>query len=177
MIASKGTINHRHYRVIYNSFSRLADKFIVKGRHELAEALLMYKSEFLSDSLPIGSPESNVSILKKSFFVLFTYKAQQQKILKYDMLKLLLCLSSSTHHISYTPKSSQTTQNPQLTWENIIDEEPLEGDHWKSWADQDTSTEELSDKDAFEVDDRISKPKVDLIAYLSNSYTISRILL
>ncbi|CEG72946.1 hypothetical protein RMATCC62417_08419 [Rhizopus microsporus] len=101
----------------------------------------MYKSEFLSDSLPIGSPESN------------------QKILKYDMLKLLLCLSSSTHHISYTPKSPQTTQSPQLTWENIIDEEPLEGDHWKSWADQDTSTEELSDKGAFEVDDRISKPK------------------
>ncbi|CEI89251.1 hypothetical protein RMCBS344292_03617 [Rhizopus microsporus] len=128
-------------REVDDSFKGLADKFIVKGRHELAEAILMYKSEFLSDSLPIGSPESN------------------QKILKYDMLKLLLCLSSSTHHISYTPKSPQTTQSPQLTWENIIDEEPLEGDHWKSWADQDTSTEELSDKDAFEVDDRISKPK------------------
>ncbi|ORE02434.1 hypothetical protein BCV72DRAFT_265192 [Rhizopus microsporus var. microsporus] len=129
-------------REVDDSFKGLADKFIVKGRHELAEALLMYKSEFLSDSLPIGSPESN-----------------QQKILKYDMLKLLLCLSSSTHHISYTPKPSQITRSPQLTWENIIDEEPLEGDHWKSWADQDTSTEELSDKDAFEVDDRISKPK------------------
>jgi hypothetical protein len=64
-----------------------------------------------------------------------------------------------------------------LTWENIIDEEPLEGDHWKSWADQDTSTEGLSDEDAFEVDDRTSKPKVDLIVHLNDSYTISRVLL
>lgn len=50
--------------------------------------------------------------------------------------------------------------NPNLTWKELIEDDPLEGDHWKTWSDENSTDEdELSDLDDFELDENKSNQK------------------
>ncbi|KAG1642611.1 hypothetical protein G6F44_004657 [Rhizopus delemar] len=133
--------NSTSEKEVNDSFKGLADKFIIKGRHEVSKALLQHKNDFLNNPSIIGTLESN------------------QRILKYDLLKLLLCLSSSLSIEPYTSKLEDQQKEPEITWDDIIREDPLDGDHWKSWSEDDNSIEEVSDEDIFEVDQVAAQPK------------------
>lgn len=71
-----------------------------------------------------------------------------------------MCLSSSLSIEPYTSRLEGQQKEPEITWDDIIREEPLDGDHWKSWSEDDNSIEEVSDEDIFEVDQVASQPKV-----------------
>ena len=61
----------------------------------------------------------------------------QQSTLKYDILRLLISLSSSLNqNYTYVPRLSHILQNKTLTWEDVIKDDPLEGDHWRQWSDE-----------------------------------------
>lgn len=77
------------------------------------------------------------------------------------MLKLLLCLSSSLPNGNYIPERINSPEEPQVTWEDIIRDEPLAGDHWKSWPKDEDSIEEFSDEDLFEIDQATPEPIVN----------------
>ncbi|KAI9243348.1 Spc98 family-domain-containing protein [Sporodiniella umbellata] len=119
---------------VNDSLDGLAEKFTIKGRPELSSALLTSKQELLSPLNVLGSLDSN------------------QVILKYDMIKLLLCLSAAIppRHPIYDRRD--VLRKPDITWEDIAREEPLIGDHWKSWSEDDNSADIISDEEAFEVE-------------------------
>ncbi|KAI8638556.1 Spc98 family-domain-containing protein [Parasitella parasitica] len=103
---------------VTNRINGLAEKFSIKGHHELSEALLKHKKEFLKVSRSIGTEDTN------------------QAILKYDALQLLLSLSSSSNQdFNYIP-TINNTEKESLTWQDVIKDDPLEGDHWKTWPDE-----------------------------------------
>lgn len=78
----------------------------------------------------------------------------QQSILKYDMLRLLLCLSSSANQSkNYVTPSPNNEEKATLTWEDVIKDDPLEGDHWKTWS-EDSSNDDYSDDDGYEFEER-----------------------
>ncbi|KAI7889635.1 Spc98 family-domain-containing protein [Mucor mucedo] len=114
----------------------LVEKFSIKGRRDVSKALLEHKSAYLDKSRPLGSPNTN------------------QSILKYDLLQLLLSLSSSRNqtydHIPILNESMPTENN--LTWEEVVKDDPLEGDHWKKWP-EDTSDDDSSDNDGRDSDE------------------------
>lgn len=73
------------------------------------------------------------------------------------MLQLLLSLSSSKNQTyDHIPRINETipTEN-NLTWEEVVKDDPLEGDHWQKWSD-DSSDNDLSDNDGYELDDDTS---------------------
>ncbi|KAI7872528.1 Spc98 family-domain-containing protein, partial [Spinellus fusiger] len=98
---------------IDNTYKQLQEKFIIKGNRPLAEQVGNAKARLLESSRHIGSISSN------------------QTILKYDILSLLLSLSSSPLSANHKLHSSIVQpQKKELTWEEILAEDPLEGDHW-----------------------------------------------
>ncbi|KAK4521658.1 GH18 domain-containing protein [Mucor velutinosus] len=116
---------------VTNRLNGLAEKFSIKGHHELSKALLTHRKEFLKSSRPLGEQDTN------------------QSILKYDALQLLLSLSSSSNQdYSYIPSIKHTTEKI-LTWQDVIDDSPLEGDHWQTWPEEeeDSGEEEEDDDD------------------------------
>jgi hypothetical protein len=81
------------------------------------------------------------------------------------MLRLLLSLSSSQNQSFdfISNDNQQRIQNNNISWNELVKEEPLEGDHWKTWSDySDTesaaSNDGDSDKEQFELDrDQLQK--------------------
>ncbi|KAI8386940.1 Spc98 family-domain-containing protein [Blakeslea trispora] len=104
---------------VNEAYKGLVEKFSIKGHSELAQAIKQCKVELLSPARPIGLNEQT-----------------HQSILKYDMLRLLASLSSSLNQsYEYMPKLNNILQSKALTWEDVIKDDPLEGDHWKQWSD------------------------------------------
>lgn len=94
--------------------------------------------------------------------------------MKYDLLRLLLSLSSShNQNYGYVPTLHAHSENKNITWEEIIQDEPLRGDHWKSWSDATISDEdELSDPEGFEFDrQELNQTKEKVTAELEFYYT------
>ncbi|GAN05393.1 hypothetical protein MAM1_0090d04863 [Mucor ambiguus] len=114
---------------VTNRLNGLAEKFSIKGHHDLSQAILAHNKEFLKPSRPLGEQDTN------------------QSILKYDTLQLLLSLSSSSNQdYSYIPSIKHTTEKI-LTWQDVIDDSPLEGDHWQTWPEEDEDSEDEEDED------------------------------
>lgn len=113
----------------------LAEKFSIKGHHDLSKALLTHNSEFLKPSRPLGEQDTS------------------QSILKYDALQLLLSLSSSSNQdYNYIPTIKHTAEKI-LTWQDVIDDSPLEGDHWKTWPEEGEDSEEEEEGEDDDNDD------------------------
>ncbi|KAL9538603.1 hypothetical protein MBANPS3_010810 [Mucor bainieri] len=109
---------------VTNRLNGLAEKFSIKGHHDLSKALLTHNQEFLIPSRSLGEQGTN------------------QSILKYDALQLLLSLSSSSNQdYNYIPSIKHTTEK-NLTWQDVIDDSPLEGDHWQTWPEEEEDSEE-----------------------------------
>lgn len=69
------------------------------------------------------------------------------------MLRLLLCLSSSSNQsYNHTSAAKGNTEKEAITWEDVIKEDPLEGDHWKSWPEE-FSNDDYSDDDGYEFEE------------------------
>ncbi|KAL7334390.1 hypothetical protein PS15p_200024 [Mucor circinelloides] len=112
---------------VTNRLNGLADKFSIKGHHDLSKALVEHSKEFLKSTRPLGEPDTN------------------QSILKYDALQLLLSLSSSSNQdYNYIP-SIKHTEKKVLTWQDVIDDSPLEGDHWQTWPEEDSEDQDDGD--------------------------------
>lgn len=70
------------------------------------------------------------------------------------MLRLLLCLSSSANQSkNYVTPLLNNEEKVTLTWEDVIKDDPLEGDHWKTWS-EDSSNDDYSDDDGYEFEER-----------------------
>lgn len=68
------------------------------------------------------------------------------------MLQLLLSLSSSENQeYDYIPKINQAEKKQTLTWEDVVNEDPLEGDHWQTWP-EDLSSDDLTDEEDIEAE-------------------------
>ncbi|KAF1798272.1 Spc98 family-domain-containing protein [Mucor lusitanicus] len=114
---------------VTNRLNGLAEKFSIKGHHDLSKALLTHNKEFLKSSRPLGEQGTN------------------QSILKYDALQLLLSLSSSSNQdYNYIPTIKHTAEKI-LTWQDVIDDSPLEGDHWQTWPENEEDSEEDEEDD------------------------------
>ncbi|KAI7900324.1 Spc98 family-domain-containing protein [Cokeromyces recurvatus] len=116
---------------VNDRYKGLVEKFSIKGHEEFSQALKQYKFKYLEDSRPIVVEEEI-----------------NQTILKYDMLQLILSLSSSTNqNYKYIPALNDTfTKGTSLTWQDIIKEDPPQGDHWQTWpADSSTEDDDVSD--------------------------------
>lgn len=69
------------------------------------------------------------------------------------MLRLLQCLSSSSNQsYDHTTTTREKTQQDEITWEDVIREDPLEGDHWKTWPEE-SSNDDYSDDDGYEFEE------------------------
>ncbi|KAI9472221.1 MAG: Spc98 family-domain-containing protein [Benjaminiella poitrasii] len=120
---------------VNNRFTGLVEKFSIKGHCELSQALKEYKMKFLEKSRSLVHDEET-----------------NQSILKYDMLQLLLSLSSSTNqNYNYIPTiDSAVEKEHRLTWQEVLEDDPPQGDHWQTWpTDSSTSSEDdyMSDDD------------------------------
>ncbi|KAI9021436.1 Spc98 family-domain-containing protein [Phycomyces nitens] len=118
-------------------YRNLQEKFSIKDRERLGQLLEKYKSKLLEGSRPIGSRISN------------------QRILKYDMLSLILACSPSLAYDYKEPSAAPQPENKELTWADIIAEEPLEGDHWVQ--NEDLSSDEFMEE--FDSDDYSKEQK------------------
>ncbi|CEP12196.1 hypothetical protein [Parasitella parasitica] len=109
---------------VANRIDGLAEKFSIKGHNRLSTALLKHREEFLKMSRPLGTEDSN----------------------------LLLSLSSSSNQdFNYIP-TIKDTEKEVLTWQDVIKDDPLEGDHWKKWPDETTDDDEEDDEEDDEDD-------------------------
>lgn len=121
---------------VIDSIRGLIEKATIKGNKQIAQALDDHTRTYLDRSYPIGSINTN------------------QSILKYDMLRLLLCLSSSANQSkNYLTPLLNNEEKVTLTWEDVIKDDPLEGDHWKTWS-EDSSNDDYSDDDGYEFEER-----------------------
>ncbi|RCH82344.1 Gamma-tubulin complex component 5, partial [Rhizopus stolonifer] len=110
--------------------------------------------EFLQPSRPIGFHETN------------------QFILKYDMLRLLLSLSSSLNQdYNYKPKLQRILQKKPLTWKEVVDNDPLEGDHWNQWPEDTSSDGNLSDYDEDQTQTQHQKKDTGMLDIEPLNYT------
>ncbi|KAL0083339.1 Spc98 family-domain-containing protein [Phycomyces blakesleeanus] len=121
-------------------YKNIQEKFSIKNRERLGQLLEKYKAELLDESRPIGSCISN------------------QRILKYDMLALILACSPSLAYNYQEPSSIPQPEKKELTWADIIAEDPLEGDHWAQ--NEDLSSDELIEEyDSDELRDKAKESK------------------
>ncbi|KAF7731681.1 Gamma-tubulin complex component 5 [Apophysomyces ossiformis] len=101
------------------------------GYDRRADLLKTYTSSFLDTDRPISPAETN------------------QRILKYDVLSLLLALSSSPLSVEYKePKSTPVVR--KNVWKELTEEEPFTGEHWLE-PDNMSSEDDWSEED-FELD-------------------------
>lgn len=65
----------------------------------------------------------------------------------------MLSLSSSENQVyNYTPKANTIEKEQLLTWEDVVKDDPLQGDHWKTWP-EDVSNDDYSDDDGYELEE------------------------
>ncbi|CAO3609462.1 unnamed protein product [Cunninghamella blakesleeana] len=78
-----------------------------------------------------------------------------QRILSYDLLSLLLELSDSPLKQHYKNTQSNIEKNKKTieNWNDVLNEEPLEGSHWQQWDDFESDEDSIENKnDEFEMD-------------------------
>jgi hypothetical protein len=69
-------------------------------------------------------------------------------------LQLLLALSSSSNqNYDYIPSVREKDDKNTLTWQEVIKDDPLEGDHWQNWPEDSSSEGYISDSDGFEMEE------------------------
>lgn len=152
---------------------------MIKGYDDLADKLVKDKIMFLEPRRELISDIAAVRII--SFFFLRQLeckhphiyvkrlltdleKQAQQRILKYDMLSLLLALSRNPtqkqkHLLTSTILSNDVSQ--ANFWKEVLVEEPMEGDHWMEWENLSEGSQETADE--FELDhERLSRYQVIL---------------
>jgi gamma-tubulin complex component 5 len=79
------------------------------------------------------------------------------------MLQLLLSLSSSSNQsYDYIPNQirDSSTEKMELTWEEVLKDDPLQGDHWQTWPDDNSSNESVSDEDGYEFDEQVTASRL-----------------
>ncbi|KAI8985160.1 Spc98 family-domain-containing protein [Pilobolus umbonatus] len=126
---------------VENSYSGLLDRYAIKGHQELANMLETLKKKFLDPSYHLTKYKDDI-------------------LLKYDMLKLLLVLTNSVESPKeYSINSDKTQEEEELTWSKLIEDDPLEGDHWKTWSMNDSSEEDnVTDDEDFELEKIKARP-------------------
>ncbi|RUS21658.1 hypothetical protein BC937DRAFT_91930 [Endogone sp. FLAS-F59071] len=105
------TINERDTE---NSIKGLVEKFRIKGRDAMADMLEALTQRLFTPKL----------IDKKSLY---------SRFLRFDILALLLSLSEKPLATNYIPSTTfwaRLAPPKPLTWEDIVREEPLTGEHW-----------------------------------------------
>lgn len=75
------------------------------------------------------------------------------------MLQLLLSLSSSADQAyGYIPQLPDKKIEKELTWEEVVKDDPLEGDHWQTWR-EDSSNDDISDEDGYEFEEEATRSR------------------
>ncbi|KAJ8659150.1 hypothetical protein O0I10_005189 [Lichtheimia ornata] len=111
----------------------LCEKFSIHGYGEAATRLRSLKDKFMNDAHSIGDSCTSVS---------------SQHALKYDMLALLLALSSGSPSQPLDNETSSAMDTVQESgadfWRRTLLEEPLEGDHWQQYQSDDEDEDMMS---------------------------------
>ncbi|KAI8342061.1 Spc98 family-domain-containing protein [Chlamydoabsidia padenii] len=112
-------------------YTNLANKFMIKGHDDLAQDLTKTKDKYLNKLRHVNP---------------------SQRILSYDMLSLLLALSESPLKQTYERKQQRMEEalHTIKDWNDLVQEEPLEGSHWQSWTD--IPSEDDEDDDEWDID-------------------------
>ncbi|ORX44579.1 hypothetical protein DM01DRAFT_1386820 [Hesseltinella vesiculosa] len=106
-------------------YSSLAEKFTIKGHGQRAEALLQLKQNYIAQRGTLAP----------------------QRIHAYDMLALLLSLSAAPLSQPYTYRDyRQQGHTSAVSWQDIVQQEPFQGDHWQQVED-DMSSDMSMDSD------------------------------
>ncbi|KAI9315855.1 hypothetical protein BX666DRAFT_261034 [Dichotomocladium elegans] len=126
-------INHR--------WESLCEKFSIKGYGEAADRLRSLKSAFMDPAFSISDDACGTN--------------SSQMVLKYDMLALLLALSSGIPAVGPSSECGRETapETAAEFWKRTLAEEPLEGDHWKDYCEDSDDISFVSDDEDFEVDE------------------------
>lgn len=66
-------------------------------------------------------------------------------MLKYDMLALLLSSSVSPARHHHASRLNPSASTHHVTWKDIIDDEPLQGDHWQNVDETSDDNDDLED--------------------------------
>ncbi|KAI7876934.1 hypothetical protein K492DRAFT_210069 [Lichtheimia hyalospora FSU 10163] len=111
----------------------LCEKFSIHGYGEAATRLRLLKDKFMDDTHSIGDSCTSIS---------------SQHVLKYDMLALLLALSSGSPSEALNNETSSSRDTVQESgadfWRRTLLEEPLEGDHWQQYESDDEDEDMMS---------------------------------
>ncbi|CDS08793.1 hypothetical protein LRAMOSA10154 [Lichtheimia ramosa] len=109
----------------------LCEKFSIHGYGEAATRLRLLKDTFMDDTHSIGDSCTSVS---------------SQHALKYDMLALLLALSSGLPSQPTNNESEADTvqESGAEFWRRTLLEEPLQGDHWQQYQSDDEDEDMMS---------------------------------
>lgn len=139
----------------------------------MAEKLRKCKMIFLDPKRELVTDAAAVSLITYAnctLEVINSFEQTQQRILKYDMLSLLLALSKNpTKKQMFTSTASLDQVSSTEFWKETLAEEPMEGDHWLEWENLSEDSQESYD---FDLDhDRLSRYQVP------NYWAISKFLL
>ncbi|KAG2219519.1 hypothetical protein INT45_002836 [Circinella minor] len=120
----------------------LCEKISIKGQGDLANDLRVLKTKLFDHNNDSFSSSSLDNITTTMATVTNTTPAQES-IVKYDILSLILALSQGTqpNHIPTSLRRSIQVDEKDL-WNDIMNEEPLDGDHWKQWSEDDDDGED-----------------------------------
>ncbi|KAI9246717.1 Spc98 family-domain-containing protein [Phascolomyces articulosus] len=119
----------------------LCEKISIKGQGDLAQNLRVLKTELFDPNNDTSASSSMHN----------TTTPAQERIVKYDTLSLILALSQGTQP-DYLPRTRNTSSgilNEKELWNQIMEEEPLGGDHWKQWSeDEDEDLDDMTSTDS-----------------------------
>ncbi|KAI8072684.1 Spc98 family-domain-containing protein [Gongronella butleri] len=114
-------------------FSNLAEKFAIKGHDQRARALTTLKAAYLERLAGVQPTE---------------------RILAYDMLALLLALSTTPLSTPYTLpagfEDAPAASVSAASWREILQQDPLQGDHWAR-PENDSASDTSMDIDDLEL--------------------------
>lgn len=60
------------------------------------------------------------------------------------------------------------TNGEKLTWEAIVKNDPLEGDHWKKWPED--LDDDISDDDGYEFDEEVTADRQVKMAFCDDFF-------
>ncbi|ORZ01788.1 Spc98 family-domain-containing protein [Syncephalastrum racemosum] len=104
--------------VIEQRWKGLKEKLDIYGYESAADNLNLLKIRFLDPGrLITNNPASS---------------RREANMLKYDMLSLLLSLSVSPTRHQHASSLNPSASAHKVTWNDILDDEPLQGDHWQN---------------------------------------------
>ncbi|KAI9308232.1 hypothetical protein BJ944DRAFT_115766 [Cunninghamella echinulata] len=130
--------------IIDQRYANLSNKFLIKAYDDLATDLINTKKEYQEKLKNCTAP---------------------QRKLSYDILSLLLELSDSPMEQHYEKKQRHLEKEKKEieNWNDVLNEEPLEGNHWQQWDDTEFDEDSMvmeSKSDEFELDTSYDPNKV-----------------